>query len=131
MRTTVSVLAVLFASFCPPLDAQVLTTAETLGRGKQAVLVSENRIFVDDARLHLIVGQYVRGLSDRFDLYLVGGATRTDDETGTSVITQFWLGAAGTGTSPNGRDSACLFSGSFQPRSRGVIKRRTCWRIPP
>ena len=95
MRTTVSVLAVLLASFCPALDAQVLTTAETLGKGKQAVLFSENRVFVDDARLHLIVGQYVRGLSDRFDLYLVGGATRTDDETGTSVLTQFWLGVGG------------------------------------
>ena len=93
MKSLSAVLVLLIC--CAAADAQVLTTAETLGRGKQAVLFSENRIFVDDARLHLIVGQYVRGLSDRFDLYLVGGATRTDDETGTSVITQFWLGAGG------------------------------------
>jgi hypothetical protein len=95
MRRAASVLVVLLASFCPALEAQILTTAETLGKGKQAVLFSENRVFVDDARLHLIVGQYVRGLSNRFDLYLVGGATRTDDEAGTSVLTQFWVGVGG------------------------------------
>ena len=93
MRTLPAVLAL--ALSCAAADAQVLTTAETLGKGKQAVLFSENRVFVDGARLHLIVGQYVRGLTDHFDLYLVGGATRTDDEAGTSVITQFWLGAGG------------------------------------
>ncbi len=75
--------------------AQVLTTAETLGKGKSAVLASENRIFVDDARLHIISGQYVRGLTNRFDVYGVAGITRTDDEEGTEVITQGWAGGGG------------------------------------
>lgn len=80
---------------CGAADAQVLTTAETLGRAKQAVLVSENRIFVDGARLHLVVGQYVRGITDRFDLYVVAGVTRTDNQPGTAVESQGWAGAGG------------------------------------
>jgi hypothetical protein len=88
-------LLVLVLGACTTAHAQVLTTAETLGRGNAGVLLSENRIFVDGARLHLMVGQYVRGLSGRFDLYLVAGTTRTDDEAGVSVLTQAWLGAGG------------------------------------
>jgi hypothetical protein len=88
--------AFLLAFLCSSVGAQVLTTADTLGgAGKQAVLVSENRIFVDGARLHLAVGQYVRGLTDRFDLYVLAGVTRTDDETASVVINQAWLGAGG------------------------------------
>ena len=88
--------AFLLAFLCSSAGAQVLTTADTLGgAGKQAVLVSENRIFVDGARLHLAVGQYVRGLADRFDLYVLAGVTRTDDETASVVINQAWLGAGG------------------------------------
>jgi len=88
-------IAMILAFRCSAAQAQVLSTAETLGRGNQAVLVSENRIFVDGARLHLIVGQYVRGISDRADLYVVGGLTRTDDETGSQVLNQSWLGLGG------------------------------------
>jgi hypothetical protein len=73
-------------------EAQVLTTANTLGKGAQGALVSDNRIFVDDARLHIIVGQYVRGLTDRVDLYLLASDTRTYDEAATSVLDQFSLG---------------------------------------
>jgi hypothetical protein len=87
--------AFVIAGLCRVADAQILTTAETLGTAKQAVLFSENRIFVDGARLHIVVGQYVRGVTDRFDLYLVAGATRTDEETGTAVLNQAWLGAGG------------------------------------
>jgi len=94
MKTTWALL-ILAVAVCAPAHAQVLTTADNLGRGNAGVLVSENRIFVDGARLHLVVGQYVRGISDRFDLYLVAGTTRTDDEIGASVLTQAWLGAGG------------------------------------
>jgi hypothetical protein len=73
-------------------EAQVLTTADTLGKGTQGVLISDNRIFVDGARLHIIVGQYVRGLTNRFDLYLLAGDTRTGDEGATSVLDQLSLG---------------------------------------
>ena len=76
-------------------QAQVLTTADTLGKGVQGVLASDSHIFVDDARLHIIAGQYVRGLTSRFDLYVIASDTRTDDETGTTVLDQFSLGAGG------------------------------------
>ena len=79
-------------------QAQVLTTADTLGKGVQGALASDSHIFVDDARLHIIAGQYVRGLTDRLDLYLLASDTRTDDETGTTVLDQFSLGAGGNWT---------------------------------
>jgi hypothetical protein len=88
-------IAVLFVLAGSMAEAQVLTTADTLGKGVQGVLGSDNRIFVDGARLHIIVGQYVRGLASRFDLYVVASDTRTDDETGTTVLDQFSLGAGG------------------------------------
>jgi hypothetical protein len=87
--------AFVFASVAAVANAQVLTTADTIGRAKQGVLVSENRIFVDGVRLHIAVAQYVRGISDRFDIYLVAGVTRTDDEPATAVLNQVWLGAGG------------------------------------
>ncbi len=88
-------IAVSFPFVCGAAEAQILTTAETLGKGKSAVFFSENRIFVDGARLHIIVGQYLRGLSDHFDVYIAAGATRTDDVTATNVITQGWIGGGG------------------------------------
>lgn len=57
------------------LNAQVLTTGDTLGKNKQALLGSENHLFVDGVRLNIAYGQYVRGLTDRFDLYLSAGGT--------------------------------------------------------
>ena len=113
--------AILLALLAPaaPAHAQVLTTAETLGRGKQAVLASENRIFVDGARLHLLVGQYVRGLTDRLDLYLVAGDTRTDDETTTLVIDQAWLGIGGNWSLGQWKDfHASLFAVVSVPINR-------------
>lgn len=55
---------------------QVLTTAETLGKGKHALLFTENRLFVEGVQLNIVYGQYVRGLSHRFDLYASVGASR-------------------------------------------------------
>jgi hypothetical protein len=80
---------------CAPARAQVLTTADTLGKGTQGVLASDSHIFVDEARLHIIAGQYVRGLAGRADLYVVASDTRTEDEAGTSVLDQFSMGVGG------------------------------------
>jgi hypothetical protein len=72
-------------------DAQVLSTAETLGKGKSGLLVSENVIDPGAGipNLNLAYGEYARGLSDRFDLYLAAGATATDG------ATQWWAGGGG------------------------------------
>ena len=93
MRTVLLVVVALVFAAVGTSEAQVLTTAETIGRAHQAVLFSENRVFVEGARLHMVVGQYVRGVADHVDIYVVAGATRTDDEAGTSVLNQAWLGA--------------------------------------
>jgi len=72
-------------------DAQVLTTAETLGKGKSGVLVTDNVIVPGEgiANLNVAYGQFVRGLTDRFDLYAAAGATTTEGST------QAWLGGGG------------------------------------
>ena len=72
-------------------DAQVLATAETLGRGKSAVLLTDNVIVPGDgiANLNIAYGQYARGLHDRADLYLSLGETTTEGST------QVWLGGGG------------------------------------
>ena len=72
-------------------SAQVLSTAETLGKGTSAVLFSDNVIVpgegIDD--LNIAYGQYARGLHARFDLYLSSGATTTEG------LTQVWIGGGG------------------------------------
>jgi hypothetical protein len=78
-----------------PAAAQVLTTADTLGKGAQSVFVSENRLFVDGARLHVAIGQYVRGVAANVDVYVLAGHTRTTDETDTVVQGQSWVGGGG------------------------------------
>jgi len=71
--------------------AQVLSTADTLGAGKSAVLVADNVIVPGDGidNLNVAFGQYARGLHDRFDLYLAAGATTTEGST------QAWIGGGG------------------------------------
>jgi hypothetical protein len=93
MRCAFLLLALLLAAL--RTDGQVLTTADTLGRGVQSAFVSENRLFVDGARLHIVIGQYVRGVSDRVDVYVLVGHTRTDDEAGSRVDGQTWIGGGG------------------------------------
>lgn len=69
----------IFLSFCLSaglVSGQVLTTAETLGKGKQAAFVSENRLYVDDVLLNIAYAQYIRGLTPNFDLYISAGDTR-------------------------------------------------------
>jgi hypothetical protein len=73
------------------VEAQVLTIGETLGKGKNGLLVSDNVIVPGDdiPSLNIFYAEYARGLSDRFDLYLSAGETTTDGST------QGWLGGGG------------------------------------
>ena len=72
-------------------EAQVLSTAETLGKGKNGLLLSDNVIVPGDgiANLNIAYAEFARGLSQRFDLYLSAGQTRTEGST------QGWIGGGG------------------------------------
>ena len=65
------------------IDAQVLTTGETLGKGKAGLLLSDNLLIPGDdiPNLNVAYALLAKGLSDRFDLYLSAGATRTEGKT--------------------------------------------------
>jgi hypothetical protein len=83
-------LILLLALFIPYLaNGQVLTTAETGGKNNQAVMLSENRIFVDGIQLNIAYAEYVRGLTKRFDLYASIGNTTIFGEN------QAWIGIGG------------------------------------
>jgi hypothetical protein len=71
--------------------AQVLSIGETLGKGKTGVLLSDNVIVPGEGipNLNIAYGEFARGLSDRFDLYLSFGETTTDG------ATQIWTGGGG------------------------------------
>jgi hypothetical protein len=73
------------------VDAQVLTIGETLGKGKSGLLVSDNVIVPGDGipNLNIAYGEWAKGLTDRFDLYLSAGETTTEG------TTQGWLGGGG------------------------------------
>lgn len=72
-------------------QAQVLSIGETLGTGKSGVLLTDNAIVPGEGipNLNIFYGEFARGLSDRFDLYLSFGETTTDGET------QVWTGGGG------------------------------------
>jgi len=72
-------------------QAQVLSIGETLGKGKSGVLLTDNAIVPGEGipNLNIFYGEFARGLSDRFDLYLSLGETTTDGET------QVWTGGGG------------------------------------
>lgn len=74
-----------------PAAAQVLTTGDTLGRGKSGVLFTDNVIIPGHgiAHLNIAYAEFARGLSDRFDLYLSGGETTTEG------ASQAWAGGGG------------------------------------
>jgi hypothetical protein len=84
-------LALVIAAAAGRADAQVLSTAETLGKGKSGLLFSDNVIVPGDgiANLNNAFGQFARGLTERFDLYLAAGATITEGST------QAWIGGGG------------------------------------
>jgi len=72
-------------------QAQVLSIGETLGRGKSGLLLTDNAIVPGEGipNLNIFYGEFARGLSDRFDVYLAFGETTTDGET------QVWTGGGG------------------------------------
>jgi len=72
-------------------QAQVLSIGETLGKGKSGLLLTDNAIVPGEGipNLNIFYGEFARGLSDRFDLYLSFGETTTDGET------QVWTGGGG------------------------------------
>jgi hypothetical protein len=72
-------------------DAQVVTIAETLGKGKTGLLVTDNVIVPGERipNLNIAYVEFARGLTERFDLYLAAGETTTDGST------QAWLGGGG------------------------------------
>jgi len=72
-------------------NAQVLATAETLGKGTSAVLFTDNVIVPGDGipNLNIAYGQYARGVHNRADLYVSFGETTTEGST------QVWIGGGG------------------------------------
>ena len=91
MKHRLAVAVILFAWSPQAARAQVLTIGETLGKGKSAVLLSDNVIFPGDdiPSLNSAYGMWARGLHPRFDLYLSGGETTTEG------ATQAWIGGGG------------------------------------
>lgn len=69
------------------VNAQILTTGQTTGqKGAQAIMLTENRIYVDGVQLNIAYFQYVLGVSPRLDLYASVGGTRILQQD------QLWLG---------------------------------------
>ena len=69
---TMIVLSLLVAT---QVEAQVLTTADTLGKGNQAVMVSENHLADDGTGINIAYAMYARGLTSKTDLYISVGQT--------------------------------------------------------
>jgi len=67
-------------------QAQVLTTAETLGKGKEAITVSANQLYDSGVPLNVSYVMYARGLTSSFDLYAAVGWTHIEHQD------QAWLG---------------------------------------
>lgn len=82
-------LIVVFVLFATSARAQVLTTAETLGKGKQMVAVSENHLEDAGTGMNIAYVMYAKGLTSRFDLYTAVGETRLLGEG------QAWVGIGG------------------------------------
>jgi hypothetical protein len=86
------VFAIVLCLWAPrALEAQVLTIGETLGKGKSGLLVSDNVLVPGDGipNLNIAYAEFAKGLTDRFDLYLSVGETRTEG------TTQGWIGGGG------------------------------------
>jgi hypothetical protein len=70
-----TLIALALLSISASASAQVLATADTLGKGKQAVMISENHLYDADVDLNIVYAMYIRGLTPRFDLYVSVGET--------------------------------------------------------
>lgn len=67
-------------------NAQTLTTAETIGKGKKAIFFSSNALKVKEfATLGYSYGQTIFGISDRLDLYVGPAFTTVFGRTQASV----------------------------------------------
>jgi hypothetical protein len=115
-RSVAVAVAVLVFAWSPPVArAQVLTIGDTLGKGRSAVLVSDNVVFPGDAvpSLNIAYGLWARGLHSRFDLYLSAGETTTEGET------QAWAGGGGNVQLVKaGKVSVSLFNVASVPFNR-------------
>ena len=91
MKYRLAVAVIVLAWSPQAARAQVLTIGETLGKGKSAVLLSDNVIFPGDdiPSLNIAYGLWAKGLHPRFDLYISAGETTTEGET------QAWIGGGG------------------------------------
>ena len=69
----------------------MLAIGETLGKGKSGLLPSDNILVPGEGipNLNIAYGEWAKGVTDRLDLYVIGGETTTDGET------QFWVGGGG------------------------------------
>ena len=83
MRQRLGGVGLLLLAWVSRADAQVLTIGETLGRGKSAILFSDNVIYPGDGipSLNIAYGMWARGVHRRFDLLLSGGETTTEGAT--------------------------------------------------
>ena len=87
-RLTVAALLCLWAPRA--LEAQVLTTAETLGKGKAGLLLSHNVYVIGDGpNYNIAYVLWAKGLTDRYDLYLSAGESTTEGNT------QIFVGGGG------------------------------------
>ena len=71
------------------VNAQVLATADTLGTGKNAAMMSENALVLDGTQINIAYAMYVRGLTSKFDLYVSAGETHLLGQG------QIWIGVGG------------------------------------
>lgn len=67
-------------------QAQVLSTADTLGKGKNLLAVSENHLEDAGVGINIAYLQYIKGVNRNLDLYLSIGQTDLLDES------QQWIG---------------------------------------
>ncbi len=101
---------VLFASIA---SAQVLTTAETIGAGKQMVAVTENSLSDSGTGINIVYAMYAKGLTSRFDLYTAIGQTRLAGEA------QMWAAIGSNGKLLSaGKISVSLFTFASTPLQR-------------
>jgi hypothetical protein len=91
VKHCLTVAVILFAWSPHAAHAQVLTTAEPLGKGHSALLLSDNVIYPGEGipSLNIAYGLWAKGLHPRFDLYISAGETTTEGET------QAWIGGGG------------------------------------
>jgi hypothetical protein len=89
MKITAAAALLSALCFARAVSAQILTTGETLGKNRQAIMFSGNWLFVDSDKLNIAYLQYIRGLNERFDFYLSAGGTRIYREN------QEWVGIGG------------------------------------